>query len=116
VKTRVENRLIPPHKALTKALAMNVEFLPRFDVRSAKTSEEHTMTANENVKTQSKLRTRLLRALNQVGALRQGTQISPYRIVGWVEPRESFELSGAVRMRFPPRNGCGDCYPQESLA
>jgi hypothetical protein len=35
----VENRLISPHKALTKALAMNVEFLPVLLRRSAKTDQ-----------------------------------------------------------------------------
>jgi DNA modification methylase len=51
VKTHVENRLFSPHKALTKALAMNVEFLPRFTPRSAKTGGKVPKTTQPHVKT-----------------------------------------------------------------
>jgi hypothetical protein len=48
-----ENSLLFYLSALTKALAMNVEFLRRFGLRSAKTGEEHAMATEDNVKTGS---------------------------------------------------------------
>lgn len=47
----VENRLFFPLIGVTKALAMNVRFLPMFDTRSVKTGGFVAKAAQKKVKT-----------------------------------------------------------------
>jgi hypothetical protein len=51
VKTPVENRLVFPHSALNKALAMNLSFPPVLPMRSAKTMMEHASMPRPKLKT-----------------------------------------------------------------